>query len=54
MKFSLPEVLLIVAATIVATLLHRIDITLVLIASLWTGIGTLRRHQQRRPRQPRL
>lgn len=54
MKFTLPEVLLIVAATIVATLLHRIDITLMLVACLWTGIGTLRRHQQRRPRQPRL
>ena len=52
MKFSLHEVVIIVAATIVATLLHRLDITLVLIISLWTGIGALRRHQLRRNRQP--
>jgi hypothetical protein len=51
MKFTLPEVLMIVTAAVVATLVKRLDVTLVLAAAVWIGTGALRRHYQRRHRQ---
>jgi hypothetical protein len=51
MKFTLPEVILIVAASIIATIVKRFDVTIILAAAVWIGTGALRRHYQRRHRQ---